>query len=243
MTERDAPIVVVTAVATETRAVLKTLRRVRRLIIPQRRAWQAEIAGRSVRVVQAGIGWERARTALQAMPGPHGLVLSVGFAGALVPGSVAGDVVLPTTIVWESAAGTERYLVPTAAWEAARTQLPVDDAERTLHGPILSSPTIVASALAKREAARRTGAVAVEMEAAGLIAAARGVDVVALRVILDGVDVSLEALPPELDSSWRSRAQLIGRPAAWVPVLALARKIPTASRALTRVLGAVLPRL
>jgi len=243
MTAPDTPLVVVTAVAAETRAVLAALRQVRRLTVPKRRAWQAEIAGRTVQVVQAGVGWERAGAALQAMPGPHGVVLSVGFAGALVPGPMAGDVVLPTTIVWENAAGCERYPVPTDAWESARTQLPVDDARRALHGPLLSSATIVASTVDKRDAASRTGAVAVEMEAAGLIAAARGADVVALRVILDGAEVSLEGLPPDLDSSWRARAQLLGRPGAWATVVALARQIPTVSRVLTRVVGAVLPRL
>jgi nucleoside phosphorylase len=235
--------VVVTAVAAETRAVLAALRRVQRFPVPKLRAWEGEAGGRAVRVVQAGVGWERAGVALRALPSPWAIVVSVGFAGALIDGVATGDVVLPTTIVSEHPSGVERYAVPTALWESARAGVPADQEPRALHGLLLSSPTVVASPGDKRAAAARTGAVAVEMEAAGLIAAAGGVDVLALRVILDGADLSLAGLPPDLDSSWRARAQLIGRPAAWATVVTLARQIPAASRALTRVLRTVLPSL
>ena len=243
MSTTPSPLIVVTAVATETRAVLAALRRVRRFTLPRLRAWQGEAAGRAVHVVQAGVGWERAGAALRAFPPSRTIVVSVGFAGGLVDGAGAGEVVLPTTIVSEHPSGLERYTVPAAVWESARAHLPAGDARRALHGPLLSSPTILASTVDKRAAAARTGAVAVEMEAAGLIAAAGGADVLALRVILDGADVSLSGLPPDLDSSWRARAQLLGRPAAWATVVALARQIPAAGRVLTRALATVLPAL
>lgn len=243
MSAPTPPLVVVTAVAAETRAVLAALRRVRRFAAPKLRAWDGEASGRAVRVVQAGIGWERAGAALRALPRPWPVVVSVGFAGALIDGVEVGDVVLPSTIVSEHPNGLERYAVPTAAWESARNHLPADDGRRPLHGPLLSSRTVVASTVDKHAAAVRTGAVAVEMEAAGLITSAGDAGVLALRVILDGADVSLAELPPDLDSSWRARAQLLGRPAAWGTVVALARQIPTAARALTRTLGPVLPAL
>ncbi len=240
-----APLVIVTAVAAETRAVLAALRRARRFPIAGWRAWEADAEGRPIRLIQAGIGRERAGRALNVVLSPPALVISVGFAGALVPDTAPGDVVLPTTVLWEEVSGLRQYGIPTGAWGAAKAHIPDDLGTRVLHGALLSSATVIASTADKQAAAERTGAVAVEMEAAGLISVAeeRGVGVLALRVILDTADVSVEGLPPNLDSSWRARAQLAGRPRSWPTVVGLMRQIPTASRALTRLMRAVLPRL
>ncbi len=242
--DRD-PLVVVTAVGAETRAVLAAVRRARRIAVPGLRAWQAEIEGRRIELVQAGIGPARARTALEALTGPHGLVLSVGFAGALVAGPAPGDVVLPTAIVWDEDGTVRRDPVPVDLWTSAKAHLPPALAARALHGALLSSPAVVASPAAKAAAARRFEAVAVEMEAAALlhVARTRGIAVLPLRAILDTADVSLADLPPDLDASWRASAQLLRRPAAWPGVLALAREIPRATRTLTAVLRRVLPAL
>jgi nucleoside phosphorylase len=180
---------------------------------------------------------------LQAVATRHPLVMSVGFAGGLAPASRPGDVVLPTTVVWEEATGIVSYTVPAAIRGAVHARIPPRFATRVLRGPLLSSPTIVASTEEKRAAGLRCNAVAVEMEAAALIALAseRGADVMPLRVILDTADVSLAGLPPNLDSSWRARAQLMARPATWARVLSLARTIPHAASVLSQTLAAVLP--
>lgn len=243
-TERDR-LVVVTAVNAETRAVLAASTRPQRVALPGLRAWDVRVGGRPVTLVQAGIGPERAHAALTAVPVPHGLVVSIGFAGALIPTAVPGDLILPDTVVWEDESGRQRYAVPVAALEAARGSLPEDLRLRILHGPVLSSSIVVASPSAKRAAAGRFGAVAVEMEAAGLVGVAcgRGVGVLVLRAILDTADVSLEGLPSDSDSSWRARAQLLSRPGTWPGVLTVARHIPRVARALTQAAAAVLPSL
>jgi len=240
----DAPLIV-TAVAAETRAVLAAVRRARRIALPGFRAWSADASGRAIRIVQAGIGPTRARAALHAMVGRPRLVLSVGFAGGLTPGARPGDVVLPTTIVWDEPAGIRRHVVPPDTWRMVRARLPSASAARLLDGALVSSAVILASPEEKRAAGSRFGAVAVEMEAAGLIdpASARGASVVALRVVLDSLEVSLAGLPPNLDSSWTARAQLLTRPELWSRVVALARTVPAAGRVLTDTLAAVLPAL
>lgn len=239
------PVAVMTAVGPETRAVLAAIRRPIRVPLAGFRAWSGTAGERPITVVQGGIGPERARAALHALDVSHGLIVSAGFAGALVPNAVAGDLVLPGAVVWELEASVERYDVPAATWRAARNALPAALAASALHGAILSSATVVASVAAKRSAAARTGAVAVEMEAAALIAIARerGLDVLVLRTILDGADVSLEGLPADLEQSWRARARLIGTPSAWPQVLSLARQVPRAARSLTEAAASVLAAL
>lgn len=236
------PLVVVTAVAPESRAVLRTLRQPTRLRLPGFRAWRGTVDNRPVIVMQSGIGPERARAALTALSEPCAFVVSAGFAGALVDGVAAGDVVLPETIVWWSGAELARYTVPTGPWQSARAAMPQRLATRTVHGPLLSSATVLASVTDKRDAARRFGAAAVEMEVAGLLEVAlqRNVGVLALRTILDAADVSLEGLPANLDSSWAARARLIGMPHVWSRVAALTRQVSVASTALADATNAAL---
>jgi adenosylhomocysteine nucleosidase len=239
----SSPVLVVTAVAAETRAVLAAFRQARRIPTAGFRVWEGETAGRAIRLVQSGIGPERARTALHAFREAHGVVMSVGFAGALIVGPKPGDLVLPSEVVWEDPDGVQRYSVPVATWRAIHARVPAHLANRVLHGALLSSPTIVASTEDKAAAGIRCGAVAVEMEVAGMIPLARerGTALVPLRVILDPADVSLADLPANLDSSWRARGQLLRRPTTWGRVLALAREIPKTSRILTEIFAAVVP--
>jgi nucleoside phosphorylase len=236
---------VVTAVAPETRAVLRALTRPARMELAGFRAWRGTVGARSVMLVQGGIGPERACAALTALSTSPALVISAGFAGALVDGAAAGDVALPESIVWEAHGEHARYTVPTDSWQASRAALPSNVEARALFGVMLSSAAVVASIAAKREAATTFGASTVEMEAAGLIRAARRreVEVLVVRTILDTADVSLEGLPANLDSSWGARAQLIGMPHLWPRVAALARQVPHAANALheavVRVLRAI----
>lgn len=235
----------VTAVKAETRAVLAALTRTVRASVAGFPAWEGRAGDRGVTVVQSGIGPARATAALAATPSNYDLIVSLGFAGALVGDVGPGDIVLPETIVWENADALLQHTASPSSWQAARARLAPDSGLRLHTGALFSSPVVVASPGHKREAARRTGAVAVEMESAALVtgAVARRIPVLALRVILDGAEVSLEHLPADLDSSWGARARLVGRPHAWPIVARLAREIPRATRALTRAAGLVLPAL
>ena len=83
------------------------------------------------------------------------------------------------------------------------------------------------------------------METAGLlpIAIERGAMVLPVRTVLDTADVSLEAVPPDLDVSWLARARLVGRPSAWRSVWMLARQVPRAASRLHDAIVAVLDAL
>ena len=240
---------VVTAVRAETRAVLGAVSRVTRSTEagPGRR-WEGRVGERSVTIIEAGIGPVRAAAALRAAIAATDLVVSRSVLRARSSVTALREI---SSFRRRSSGSARRISTATTvasglldtAERALRDRRSCDELRR---GALFSSPTVIATPAAKRATAARTGAVAVEMEAAGDHrgrAASAACPCSPLRVILDTADVSLEHLPPDLDSSWRARARLVARPAAWPGVLTLARHVPGAARALGRALGAVLPAL
>ena len=234
-------VLVVTAVRAETRAVLAALRRPQRDRAGARRCWRARVGAREVVVLEGGVGGAAAQRAVEEARIDCDLLLSVGFAGALVASLTPGDLVVPPRVVWDDGVGIRAHDVPAPLHAAAVAALP-GDLRVDHHGVLFSSPVIVTTPLAKAEAARRFGAVAVEMEAQALIAhaAARAVPLLAVRAVLDASDLSLEALPPNISTSWSARAALLVAPAAWPLIVALRRHVATASRTLAAALAALL---
>lgn len=237
--------VVVTAFRLETRAVLAALTGVQRLRSSPRPCWSGRVGTGSVVVVEGGVGPNGARAALPALPADASLIASIGFAGALAPGLVPGDVIVASEVVWEEGAALHRHAVPPALVAAAARAAAAVLTRPPRTGAILSSPVVVAGVAAKRAAFDRHGALAVEMEAAVLAEAARarGVPFFALRIVLDPADLSLEGLPPNLERSWVARARLATTPTVWPLLGTLRRHATTAGAELTRVMGAAFPIL
>ena len=236
-------ILVITAVRPETRAALRALSRARRIRPAAPPCWQGSVGANHVTVIQAGVGPEAVRRVLGAVSASYNLIVSLGFAGALVPGPAPGDFVLSETVLWEEDGQRLRYDVPRRLFDTVEIALPPEIGRSALRGAIFSSPVVLATAAAKEEAARNHGAVAVEMEAAALAgyATQHGVPFVALRAILDPVNLSLEGLPKNLDTSWAVRARLFATPATWPLLVALRRHATTAAITLGKVAAAVFP--
>jgi len=113
-------------------------------------------------------------------------VISVGIAGALAPSLQPGDWVAATKVVADDAEW------PTDAdWTAALAKA----VRAPSSGPILGSPAMLLQAADKAAAARRSGALAVDMESqvAARVAQTLGLPFAALRVISDCAD---DDLPP-----------------------------------------------
>ncbi len=133
----------------------------------------------------SGMGFEAAaRAAERLAQAGCGALMSSGFAGGLDPALAAGTVVVPYTILFEGAPALDAA----AAW---RERL-VRSLSGTLPTPIASGRTLTClqprtSVSGKREAFRRTGAVAVDTEsyAVAQVAAARRLPFLAVRVIVD----------------------------------------------------------
>jgi adenosylhomocysteine nucleosidase len=235
----------VTALHLETRAVLAALTRTRRIRPAPRPSWTGRAGAREVVVVQGGVGPDAAALAAAAVPANVVLLGSIGFAGGLDPALGPGDVVVASSIVWDDHGVACRYdVAPTLVETLLRVLRPVLPRPPGA-GPLFSTSAIITGVDAKRAAHRRHAAVAVEMEAAALArhASAHGIPLFALRVVLDPAALSLEDLPPNLDSSWAARARLATTPRVWPLLGTLRRHASTAGDALTCALRASLPTL
>jgi nucleoside phosphorylase len=178
-------IAIFAALQWECRSAVRPLRQVRRSRLGPFTVWQGSARRYEVWVVKTGIGMERAAAAVDAVGDltRFALVMSTGCAGGLSLQLAAGDLVLATAIVCESAP-TGRATHPALRAQALR----IADAAglRVSEGTVVCSATALASAAAKRAAAAG-GAIAVEMEAEPIAARATraGVPFLSVRAILD----------------------------------------------------------
>ena len=200
------PVALVVALSTERRALERCLlaRRVRHL--GKLRLALGAIADQAVVLIQAGVGAARARSALltAAREFPFRAAWSLGLAGGLADDLAPGDLVCPAVVLWDDGAQGQ-VLPPTAASAAIGAVL-----HRVHAGPLLTVEVPLRTAQAKRTARERTGAVAVDMEAAGVATAARdlGVPWLALKAVADSARESLPEFlagctTPAGDLRWR----------------------------------------
>ena len=234
--------VVFAALSWEARAALDALQGVEPL---GPRRWRGFLGdGAAVRVLQIGVGLDRAERRA-ADVADAGLYLSAGCAGALDPAMRAGDLVIGDRVLPLDPAGRAAAEVRTdpealAVWSRAR-------GVGVRVGPIASSPVVLHSAAAKREAARH-GALVVEMESAAVAAAARarGIPCAVVKVVLDESHDGVgfpggEVVDPETGEIdvGRGVAALALRPQWWPRAVKLARRQRVAERSLRRYLAVV----
>lgn len=139
-------------------------------------------------VYVSGPGSDRALAAAKrAIAAGARALVSFGLAGGLAPDAATASIVLPQTIA--SDAGS---WMTDAVWRQ-RLALVLRPGFRLIEGRLFSASDVVATPAAKAELARLTGAVAVDMESAGVAAAAAeaGLPCVALRAVADGLEDTL----------------------------------------------------
>ena len=233
-------VLLVVALAAERQALQGLLQERRGRRLGGRAAVSGRLAGRDVLLVQAGIGRDRARDAVVAAAREFQVqaAWSLGFAGGLSELLAPGDLVFPAVVLDDADAGAAPLAAdPSHATVCAalrRAAISVDS------GPLLSVTTVLRTPENKRATCRRSGAVAVEMEAAGVARAARdlGIPWAALKAIVDALD---DPLPPFLaacttpqgDVRWRGllAGALAGR-GAWRSLGRLGRSSRKAGRTL-----------
>lgn len=192
----DAPIGVFTALAWEGAAVRSVLRQVKRI---EPHVWHGSTGRNDVLIVTGGIGLRRTRETLARFSTtPLSALVSVGCAGALMPGLSTGHLVLAAKIHLQPTKDTERleqYSVDPSLFARMRTaaaRVHVPQAE----GALFTSPQILFTPEEKARQGQKTGAIAVEMESGvhAAFAEERGLPFLVLRVILDGVDLTIPAV-------------------------------------------------
>lgn len=189
------PIVVFTALAWESAAVRAVLRQVRR---EGEGVWRGSSGGRDILIVTGGIGPRRARQTVQEFTDtPLSAVLSIGCAGALIPGLTAGQLVLAPALrmcTEEPEGQLDTFGVDSGLLRAARDAAARAGVE-TIEGGIVTSPRVLLTRQEKEKRGRETDCIAVEMESGvhAAFAVERTLPFLVLRVILDSVDM---AIPP-----------------------------------------------
>lgn len=161
MDTADPAIVVVAAEARELAGLVAQATAVRALSWPVRYALEASIRDRRWLLLAHGAGCElageAARVALDRSPARA--LVSTGLCGALDPALEPGDIVVATAV---------RETGPSPrCFSAARVQTAADRHE----GIVASSPRVITTT-EEKAALHATGAIAVEMEAAGVAEAA-----------------------------------------------------------------------
>jgi adenosylhomocysteine nucleosidase len=173
-------------------------------------------------VVCGGIGVEAARRAAEAVIALYrpAQVQSVGFAGALDRSLRVGDIFLPSAVI--------------DARDGSRVEIGGEGGDGTL----LTFMT-VADREQKVKLARAYGARAIDMEAAGVLAAAHrnGIAFGATKAISDELDFAMPAMEPFIDAQGQFRTAALAafvapRPWLWMGLATLERNSRKAARAL-----------
>src|SRR5580700_12249788 len=182
-------------------------------------------------IVCGGIGVEAARRAAEAAIALYkpALLQSVGFAGALDADLRVGDLFMPASVI--DARDGSRIEIEGAPGLERGTQ------ERRS----LLTFASVAGAQQKASLARAYGAQAVDMEAAGVAAAARahGIGFAAMKVISDEFNFEMPQTARFIDAKGQFRTASFAffvavRPGLWRRVAQLARNSRKAARALVQ---------
>ena len=137
------PIVVFTALAWESAAVRSVLHQVRR---EREGVWRGSSGRRDVVIVTGGIGPHRARQTVEEFADtPLSAVLSVGCAGALIPGLTTGQLVLAPAVrmyAEEMAGQLDTFVVDKRLLSAAQNAAQQAGIE-TREGGIVTSPRVL----------------------------------------------------------------------------------------------------
>lgn len=181
-------------------------------------------------VAVSGMGTQRAtRAAERLLDCGARCLANWGVAGALGASLASGDVLLPAHVRCRDDATAGFATDPLICARIARQ---LQDRLRVHRGDLWSSAHAVLHAAEKRQLAERTGAVAIDMEAAPIasVAARAGLPFVALKVICDPLAREWpERIARVLDAtdtgiSWRMLSAIAcGGPATWRAAAVLSR--------------------
>ncbi len=202
--------------------------------------------GSDVLVEVGGIGRARAEAATTRLLGCGATaVVSWGIAGGLDPELEPGTVVVPEFVV----DGKSGRLQADVGWRD-RLLAKIESVVTSSGDPMFNGDGVVTSPARKHELHERWGAVAVDMESAGIarIAQDAGVPWLVVRVVGDAADQALPRAVSELsDDQGRLRlwavAGLVVRPRLWPTLFALGRANAAAARSMRRVWEAAGPDL
>ncbi len=207
------------------------------------RQYVAERSKVSITVVQTGMGVQKARIACEkilAKSSCH-LVISSGFAGALIPASI-GNLVIPEVVVSGAHTLSEHMELSSFPCSVEYLQtirgITKDRNPRRMSGLLVTVTWIVCSAAEKNVLAQQSQASAVDMESAGIAEVAKEYKIPFL-VVRTVSDLAHENLPKAFNlflspSTWiQGIWRMVSEPTSWAQVYRLRRQTIVASQELT----------
>lgn len=229
----ERPTLIVVALPSELRAVAGVIDA--KIRGDAARGWLGEERATALAV---GVGGGAARAIAAEQPA---LVISCGFAGALDAALAPGDLVLASSVCDESG---ERFAVAESVLRVARQAL---GKERRLAQGELWCATRVAATREEKRALARPGRMAVDLESWAVARAARraGIPWLALRVVLDPLEVELPGFARDVGARHTRRAvrHALSGPRAALELVRLGFRAHTASHSLARALYRLAPVL
>ena len=218
---------------------------------PGRHLFAGQCGQREVLLLQTGMGRQRAGAAAEYLLGryPVGILISLGFAGALRGDLGVGDLVLCQRLLTTNpsdgaACHSDADLLAQAARAATEAQC------RWVTGDSLTADGLAADPREKLALGETSGAASVDMETYWLAraAAARRIPFLAVRAISDTLP---QKLPPferlvDADGVWRSAkatSYLLAHPAELAALPTMYRNARRAQMSLTRALCALTTNL
>jgi adenosylhomocysteine nucleosidase len=193
------------------------------------------LAGREIVIVHSGMGMDSASARIGTFLDSHtpSLWIAAGFAGGLSPDLRVGDI-----LTVRNFSDPDRFS---------------DIASLPAHtGTLITTKSVVQTAEQKRDLARHTGAVAVDMETAAIhrLCAARGIPMLSIRAISDAVSQDLPVPAAVWFDPARQRPRplplllhLASHPARILPFARFVRGVNSARSSLTTFLLAALAAL
>jgi adenosylhomocysteine nucleosidase len=235
-------ILYVASEASELKPLAEMLTGLRKLPWPIDYAYEGVHEGRRILLAANGAGPRlaekavevaiRAVTAADLSASKLEAVISTGWCGALDPALKEKQILIATEIL--NAASQERY-------ECARVDIPDSSAKTAVSGLIVSQDRIAVLAQEKTRLRAETGALAVEMEAAGVAARARraGLPFCCIKVVTDRAEESFGFdLNAMRTSEGRiARGKIIGHTVAHLNLLPELFRLKRRSEEAARALG------
>jgi adenosylhomocysteine nucleosidase len=218
------------------------------------RGFRGILAGVDLAAVATGIGPAQARDAAHRAFNSFtdvDLVILTGVAGALSPGLGIGDIVVADRLITaDDEDGAPVRSIEVDPEHVAAVQLLLTEAGLTVSsGGILTSPNVLATPEAKRQARQYSGAIAVDMESASIAheAATRGMSFVCIRAVMDGAgDEVIGADMADLNGRvrpWKAAAVMIREPSVLLRMPRVVRNLSAATRSLADAIATVVKRI
>ena len=162
-------------------------------------------------LIVSGMGRACAETSISAIAEKHrpSAVLSIGFAGGLVTGQRAGDMIVARTLAPDIATPSNETIHSNQVLTNESLRILAKSGRRHRAGTCVTAPQIVSRPDDKKQLALRSNALAVDMESywIGMACRERNTPFLAARAIVDTVERPVPKLAYRFASDTNSNAQ------------------------------------